>query len=151
MSATRASTTGPGAGQPTSGQRPLPSEPVAPTIGDWLHIERDGTVVVYTGKAEMGQNIRTSLAQAVAEELRLPVTAIELVLADTAHTPYDMGTVGSQTTPIMARRLHQVAAATRELLLDLAATRWQVAREQLHVGDGKISHDPTGQSISFGE
>src|SRR4051794_18356049 len=139
------------AGQPTSGQRTPPLEPDAPTIGDWLHIERDGTVVVYTGKTEMGQNIRTSLAQAVAEELRLPVAGIRLVMADTACTPYDMGTVGSRTTPIMARRLHQVAAATRELLIDLAAARWQVARDQLRVSDGKIVHDETDQAISFGE
>ncbi len=151
MSATRASTTGPGAGQPTSGQRPLPSEPVAPTIGDWLHIERDGTVVVYTGKAEMGQNIRTSLAQAVAEELRLPITAIQLVMADTACTPYDMGTVGSMTTPVMARRLHTVAAATRELLIDLAAARWRASRDELRAADGMIHHDRTGQAIGFGE
>ena len=75
----------------------------------------------YTGKTEMGQNIRTSLAQAVAEELRVPVDAIELVMADTARTPYDMGTVGSRTTPVMAAQLRQVAAATRELLLALAA------------------------------
>src|SRR5690242_20239916 len=36
-------------------------------IGAWLHIAQDGLVTVYTGKAEMGQNIRTSLTQAVAE------------------------------------------------------------------------------------
>jgi isoquinoline 1-oxidoreductase len=108
-------------------------------------------VIVYAGKTEMGQNIRTSLAQAVAEELRLPIEAIELALADTAHTPYDMGTVGSRTTPIMARRLHQVAAATRELLLDIAAQRWQVDREQLRVQAGTIVHEPTGRSVGFGE
>jgi isoquinoline 1-oxidoreductase len=39
-------------------------------IDAWLHIGEDGQVTVYTGKAEMGQNIRTSLTQAVAEELR---------------------------------------------------------------------------------
>src|SRR5689334_2206384 len=98
-----------------SWQRPPPPEPDAPQIGDWLHIERDGTVVVYTGKAEMGQNIRTSLAQAVAEELRLPVAAIQMVMADTDRTPFDMGTFGSRTTPTMAPRLHTVAAAAREL------------------------------------
>jgi isoquinoline 1-oxidoreductase len=151
MTETRPRTTGPDAGQSTGDRRPPSPEPDAPTIADWLHIERDGLVIVYAGKTEMGQNIRTSLAQAVAEELRLPVAAIQLVLADTACTPYDMGTVGSRTTPIMARRLHQVAAATRELLLDLAAARWQVERDHLRVGDGKIAHDPTGQAISFGE
>jgi len=151
MTEIRPRTIGPDAGQSTGDRRPAPPEPDAPAIGDWLQIERDGQVIVYTGKTEMGQNIRTSLAQAVAEELRLPVTAIQLVLADTACTPYDMGTVGSRTTPVMARRLHQVAAATRELLVDLAAERWHVARNELRVANGKIVHDPTGQAISFGE
>jgi isoquinoline 1-oxidoreductase len=41
-------------------------------IDAWLHIGEDGTVTAYTGKVEMGQNIRTSLAQQVAEELRVP-------------------------------------------------------------------------------
>jgi isoquinoline 1-oxidoreductase len=126
-------------------------EPDAPLIGDWLHIEADGTVVVFTGKVEVGQHIRTSLAQAVAEELRLPIGAIQLVMADTDRTPYDMGTVGSRTTPIMARRLHQVAAATRELLCDLAAARLGVDRSELAVADGTISHPPTGRSCGFGE
>jgi nicotinate dehydrogenase subunit B len=151
MSETRPQTSGPAGGQSTSDPRPRPLEPDAPSIGDWLHIERDGKIIVYAGKTEVGQNIRTSLAQAVAEELRVPVSAVELVLADTARTPYDMGTVGSRTTPVMARRLHQVAAATRELLLDLAAARWQVDRGALRVGDGKITHDPTGQVAGYGE
>src|SRR4051794_16016303 len=92
----------------------LSDAPDALAIGDWLHIEPEGTVVVYTGKAEVGQNIRTSLAQAVGEELCLPIDAIRLVMADTAHTPFDMGTFGSRTTPTMAAHLHQVAAAARE-------------------------------------
>ncbi len=137
----------------SSGRTPQPPaiEPDAPLIGDWLHIEADGTVVVFTGKVEVGQHIRTSLAQAVAEELRLPLDAIQLVMADTDHTPYDMGTVGSRTTPIMARRLHQVAATTRDLLCDLAAARLGVDRGELEVAEGKISHPPTGRSYGFGE
>src|SRR5262245_54783123 len=139
------------AGQPRAGGRLPTGQPDAPAIGDWLHIERDGTVVVYTGKTEVGQNIRTSLAQAVAEELRLPIAAIRLVMADTAHTPYDMGTVGSRTTPIMARRLHTVAAATRELLIELAAARWSVDRSELSVADGQINHEQTSRVIGYGE
>jgi isoquinoline 1-oxidoreductase len=126
-------------------------EPDAPAIADWLHIERDGTVVVYTGKTEVGQNIRTSLAQAVAEELRLPIDSIRLVMADTACTPFDMGTFGSQTTPTMARRLHAVAASARELLVDLAAERWRVDRTELSVAGGKVCHDRTGRALGFGE
>ena len=68
-------------------------------IGAWLHIGEDGRVTVYTGKVEVGQNIRTSLAQVVAEELRVPVASIRMVMADTARAPFDTGTFGSRTTP----------------------------------------------------
>src|SRR5690242_17045015 len=65
-------------------------------ISAWLHVSESGAVTVYTGKAELGQNIRTSLAQQVAEELHAPYDSISLVMADTALTPFDMGTFGSR-------------------------------------------------------
>jgi isoquinoline 1-oxidoreductase len=151
MNEERKQTSGPAAEQAGGGQHPQPREPDAPSIGDWLHIEVDGAVIVYTGKAEVGQNIRTSLAQAVAEELRLPIEAIQMVMADTDCTPFDMGTFGSRTTPTMAPRLHTVAAAARELLIDLAAERWHVDRGQLSVANGQICHDRTGRALGFGE
>src|SRR6266850_437251 len=55
-------------------------------IGAWLHIAEDGSVTVYTGKVEVGQNIRTSLSQVVAEELRVPLSSVHLVMADTKLT-----------------------------------------------------------------
>jgi isoquinoline 1-oxidoreductase len=120
-------------------------------VGAWLHVGETGQVTAYTGKVELGQNIRTSLSQVVAEELRLPVSAISLVMADTALTPFDMGTFGSQTTPSMASRLRRVAAATRELLLDMAAERANVRRGELVLAEGKVTHPPTGRSFTFGE
>ena len=66
-------------------------------IGAWLHVDADGQVTVYTGKVEVGQNVRTSLAQAVAEELRAPLSSVRLVMGDTQLTPFDAGTFGSQS------------------------------------------------------
>ena len=77
-------------------------------------IGENGKVTVYTGKVEMGQNIRTSLSQAVAEELHVPIEKIEMVMGDTQLTPFDMGTFGSRTTPTMNLQLRKVAAAARE-------------------------------------
>ena len=99
--------------------------PDDPVIGDWLHIAADNGVEVFTGKVEVGQNARTALAQVVAEELCVAVDAIRMQMADTDRTPYDPGTHGSQTTPIMSPRLRMVAAATRELLLGRAAALWR--------------------------
>jgi CO/xanthine dehydrogenase Mo-binding subunit len=85
-------------------------------ISAWLHIDRNGAVTAYTGKVEVGQNARTSLTQAVAEELGAPMSAIEMVMGDTDRTPFDMGTFGSMTTPQMIPQLRKAAAAARQLL-----------------------------------
>ena len=106
-------------------------QPVPRDIAAWLHIGEDGKITVYTGKAEVGQNIRTSLTQVVAEELRVAPSSIHLVMADTQLTPFDMGTFGSRTTPDMSRRLRRTAAAAREMLIDLAAETWKADRASL--------------------
>jgi nicotinate dehydrogenase subunit B len=108
-------------------------------IGAWLHIGENGVVTVYTGKAEMGQNIRTSLSQAVAEELHFPINRIEMVMGDTQLTPFDMGTFGSRTTPTMNLQLRKVAAAARDALIDLAAKQWNRDAKDLLAADGKIT------------
>jgi isoquinoline 1-oxidoreductase len=120
-------------------------------LGAWLHIGEDGVVTAFTGKTEVGQNIRTSLTQVVAEELRVPVGSIRLTMADTELTPYDAGTFGSRTTPDMALQLRKVSATAREVLLELAAELWKTDRKSLAANDGMIVHTDTKQSISFGE
>jgi nicotinate dehydrogenase subunit B len=120
-------------------------------IGAWLHIGPDSAITGYTGKVEIGQNIRTSLAQVVAEELHVPITRIRLVTADTAHTPFDIGTFGSMTTPVMAAQLSRIAAAAREAILDLAALHAKVDRANLTITDGKVTGSQGKPSFEFGE
>ncbi|MBI1389937.1 MAG: molybdopterin-dependent oxidoreductase [bacterium] len=119
-------------------------------IAAWLHIGEDGVISVYTGKAEIGQNIRTSLAQALADELPAPFDSIRMVMADTRLTPYDAGTFGSQTTPRMSPILRKAGAAAREALIQLAAERWGTGAKDLKAEDGKIT-GPGSKSISYGE
>ena len=122
-----------------------------PELAAWLHIGEDGTVTVYTGKVEVGQNVRTSLAQAVAEELRAPLGAVQLVLADTDLTPYDMGTFGSRSTPLMGPQMKKVGAAAREALIDLAAEKWKVDRTAVSVAGGRVKNNASGEAVGFGE
>jgi nicotinate dehydrogenase subunit B len=128
------------------GSNRMPSD-----VSVWLHIAEDGAIAVFTGKTEIGQNIRTSLTQAVAEELASPASAITLVMADTAKTPYDMGTFGSLTTPTMNLQLRKVASAARDVLVDRAAARWTVARTALTVSDGRVRRADTSESLGFGD
>ena len=97
----------------------------------------------------MGQNIRTSLSQAVAEELHVPIEKIEMVMGDTQLTPFDMGTFGSRTTPTMNLQLRKVAAAAREMLIGLAAAQWQTDRQHLVAADGKVTDPQNKRSLEY--
>ena len=78
-----------------------------------IQTAQDGAVTVYTGKVELGQGARTELTQAVAEELRVPVARIKLVMGDTALCPDDGGTYASLTTPLNVPVFRQAAADLR--------------------------------------
>jgi CO/xanthine dehydrogenase Mo-binding subunit len=119
-------------------------------LAAWLHIDEKGRITVYTGKVEIGQNIRTSLAQAVADELRVPVSSIEMVMADTDLVPFDAGTFGSMSTPRMGRQLSRAAAAAREMLIDAAAGDLHVDRATLSARDGRIV-SASGKSLAYGD
>lgn len=107
-------------------------------VSAWLHIGPDGRVRVFSGKVEVGQNVRTSLAQAVAEELRVPMESIEMVLGDTDQCPFDQGTFGSRSTPTMSPQLRQAAATAREALIALAAKELEVDPSRLSAQEGKV-------------
>jgi isoquinoline 1-oxidoreductase len=120
-------------------------------IGAWIHVDEKGAVTLHSGKAEVGQNVRTMLAQAVAEELRAPIDSIKVVLGDTALVPFDQGTFGSRSAPAMVPQIRTAGAAAREAIVDLAAEEWKVDRATLQVADGKVAHPASGRSLGFGD
>ncbi|RYD66511.1 MAG: isoquinoline 1-oxidoreductase, partial [Verrucomicrobiaceae bacterium] len=124
------------------GGQPRPME-----VSAWIHLGEDGLVKVFTGKTEVGQNIRTSLAQAVAEELEVPVSSIRMVMADTDLVPFDAGTFGSRSTPDMALHLRKVAAAARHELIQLAAERWGITTRHVFAREGKVIHQLNRTSL----
>ena len=99
-------------------------------IGAWLHIAESGAITAYTGKVEMGQNIRTSLTQAVAEELRTAPSQIALVMGDTMLSVEVLGepevfftTPGYDGWPLVMLRLAEVDV---ERLTELVTDAWRM-------------------------
>jgi CO/xanthine dehydrogenase Mo-binding subunit len=90
--------------------------PANTTLGARLHIGENGAITLLTGKIEEGQGARTELALAAAEELRVPLEQVAVMMADTALTPNDGTTAGSGTTPRSVPAIRKAAAAARELL-----------------------------------
>ena len=127
------------------------NERVPDDIGAWIHIDESGMVSAFTGKVEIGQNIRTSLAQAVADELHVPMTSVRLVMADTDLTPFDLGTFGSMSTPRMAPQMRKAAAAAREVLIALAAEQWKVAPTDVRIVNARFVNHDASKSLTLAE
>lgn len=125
--------------------------PEADSLAAWIHVSDAGRITVFSGKAEVGQNIRTSLTQVVAEELFVSVDDIDLILSDTMRVPYDRGTTGSRTTPQMVPLLRRAAATVREILLETAAESWNLEKQALDLELGTISHPSNGKKLSYAD
>ncbi len=121
-------------------------------VDDWLALDLDGTVTVFSGRVELGTGVRTALAQIVAEELDVPFERVKMVMGDTARTPNEGYTAGSLTIHNGGFALRHASAQARQALLEMAADRLDAALEELIVRDGIISesHHP-GREITYAE
>ena len=118
----------------------------------WLTVRPDGSVVAYAGKVEYGQGIRSGLAIEVADELRVPLASVDVVLGDTALVPWDMGTFGSQSTARVGLQLRKAAVTARHALLEMAADRLDLPASELRADAGRIaSASDGGRALTYAE
>lgn len=120
-----------------------------PLLDAWIRIDADGAISVFTGKAELGQGVKTAILQIAAEELEVEPTAIRLVTADTGQTPDEGYTAGSQSIQNSGTAIRHAAAQVRELLIGQAAARWQIPADQLRAENGKVIRSD-GQALEYG-
>ena len=129
---------------------PLPgSLNTSPMLDSWIRIDADG-ITVFTGKAELGQGIKTAAIQVAAEELSVEPRAINLVTADTSRTPNEGYTSGSQSMQDSATAIRHAAAQAREILINAAASRLATSADRLNVRNGVVTTGD-GRSIRYGE
>jgi len=115
----------------------------------WIEIHDDNTILIRTGKSDFGQGtIFTAYRQIVAEELCVPFEAITTVVSgDTDRTPDGGGTFDLLGHGMP--NIRKAAAYVHHALLDLAAQRLAVPKDQLSVKDGVVSGG--GKSLSYGD
>jgi nicotinate dehydrogenase subunit B len=122
-----------------------------PVLESWIRIAPDGRTTVFSGKAELGQGIRTALLQVAAEELDLPPSAIEFITADTARTPDEGLTAGSHSMQDGGTALANAGANVRMLLSQAAARRWSIDPALVTTsGDGHVVASD-GRRLGYGE
>ncbi len=121
-----------------------------PNINAWLEVLANGNVRVLTGKLELGQGIRTAIAQVAAEELDMPMANVEVILAETGRTPDEGYTAGSGSIEQSAMAVRYASAAARKILLQLAANKLDTPIEQLSIENGKVGKKSGNHTLTFG-
>ena len=121
-----------------------------PMLDSWIRIDADGSITVFTGKAELGQGVKTALIQIAAEQLYVPPQRIRLITADTRQTPDEGYTAGSNSMKDSGTAIMNAAAQVREILIARASERLGVAADRLKTQDGAVVADD-GRRLGFGE
>ena len=129
--------------QESSGRKSLP-------LDSWIRIDADGQVTVFTGKAELGQGLKTALIQIAADQLGVSPDSIDLITADTALTPDESVTAGSRSMQDSGTAILNAAANVRLLLAEAAAWRFVMSADRVVMRDG-AAHAGDGRSISYAE
>lgn len=121
-----------------------------PYLDAWIRIDADGTISVFTGKAELGQGIKTAVIQVAAEELEVAPESIHLITADTSLTPNEGYTAGSRSVSDGATAVRNAAAQVRELLIAAASRRFHLPPAQLKADRGSVLTND-GRALNYGE
>lgn len=124
-----------------------PDKKTEQPINAWLQVQEDGKVLVLTGKMELGQGILTAIMQVAAEELNCSIDLVHIQMADTDLTPNEGYTAGSQSIESSAMSVRNAAANAREILIEMAATEFQLPETLINLKNGNLTGP--GKSISI--
>ncbi|OWT73032.1 oxidoreductase [Achromobacter sp. HZ28] len=113
-----------------------------PRLSTWLAFDPAGTVLVRSGKVEIGQGIRTALAQIAAEELEVTFARIAMAAPRTAVSPDEAVTSGSLSIQHSGEALRHVCAQVRAVYLAHVAAAHGVPAAAVRVEDGMFLHGP---------
>jgi isoquinoline 1-oxidoreductase subunit beta len=140
-----------------SGTNVLAADPVAPMSkaplhpGVYLAVDTDGTVYVIAHRSEMGNGVRTSLPRIVADELDADWARVKVVQATGDEKYGDQDTDGSHSVVSFFDPLRQAGGAARLMLMQAAATQWNVPVAECSTDSGYVLHKASGKKAGYGE
>src|SRR6185437_5204038 len=120
-----------------------------PQLDAWIRVDPVGTVSIFSGRVELGQGNLTALAQIAAEELDVAFARICMIPVDTARSPNEGVTAGSNSMQAGGAALRDAAAQARAILIATAAARLGVMPADLAVNDGTIREGDNTRQITY--
>lgn len=117
----------------------------------FVHIASDNSVAIVAHRSEMGQGVRTSLPQIVADEMDADWSLVNIIQAQADKKYGNQNTDGSASVRDFYQKMREMGATARWMLRQAAAKTWQVPFEQCETQDHRVIHSKTERSLSYGE
>src|SRR5436190_20676644 len=117
----------------------------------YIKITPDNMIKILNPNPEFGQNVMTSLPMIIAEELDADWQKVVVEMGP--HDNVKLGPQfagGSNSVRMYWKPLREAGAAARQMLMEAAAQAWSVPVDELTTKDGKLYHEKTGKSATYG-
>ena len=104
-----------------------------------IHSTTTGNFVISLSSTDLGQGLKTVIAQIGAEVLGVPFENVMIDTADTDTGPHCMGTFASRATHRVGNAVIQAAEEARQIMFEIASDEMEVSPEDLETdGEGNI-------------
>ena len=126
-------------------------------VNVWVLIRPDDQVVIRIARSEMGQGTLTGLAQLVAEELECDWSKVTTEYPTPGQNLArqrawgDMSTGGSRGIRQSQDYVRKGGAAARTMLIQAAASEWNVPASECVAENSVITHTPSGRTTTYGK
>ena len=129
----------------------------SPEVNAWVVVKPDETVVIRIARSEMGQGTMTGLAQLVAEELNADWSKVTTEFPTPGQNVArkrvwgDFSTGGSRGIRASNKYVREGGAAARMMLIQAAATAWNVPAAECSAEKGVIVHQASNRTVTYGQ
>lgn len=118
----------------------------------FIHLQKDGSVLIYCGRCEMGQGISTALPSVVADEMEADWSRVTVEQAEGDQDKYgSQATGGSASIRTMYEPMRKAGAVAKEMLVAAAAKVWATSPDNCYAENHFVINKTNQQKLSYGE
>jgi isoquinoline 1-oxidoreductase beta subunit len=117
----------------------------------YLKITSDGKIIILSKNPEIGQGVKTSMPQIIAEELEVRWEQIEVQTAPLDNRFGSQFAGGSTAINTNFDTLRKAGAAAKEMLIEAASRKWGTSLDQCYAQEGYVYRKNSSDKLSYAE